>query len=401
MLLVHIDIQRLKGSHIPESEDVGTFLFYDMILRNCEQTIFRISFNHNTKYVHAALYEPNEKIEKYLLDGIYRVFNPELPLELEIFKVFMVEQSDHEIRSINESQFSGRAMDDILLDKYRIAYVRHITRNGHDINTEKVCRFFMKDGQTSWSNVVPGVKIRHQKRVTTLAKPVERLRVSKTRHEEWGVNRKFYQSMGCVHRDNEQSLIYHHLVAVLYKDNSVKDIDSLLKRFQELFKHTFVYDNDRNFVQPRKIVDHNDDSPTLSVNIDCEDAVCLYMHCFRALFSTYKFCMEHTHPMYKLIQALEQTYRPMAWICRIDNGGSSFEFHATMLLVPYTLGPAWIFEVTNNHIGGVVDSPSSRLYSKYRQYHALIDRNFITCFKDDLKKVLHEMKFDPDQFSNV
>lgn len=403
MIILRIDTNKLVDHGLIPKKNKAEFLFYELIVYNGTRAIARIMFKvGQPDLIDIRLFAPEEYTKYYYRReaNAYRLVDLDKAISIFINKVYLHDRGEVKVKSNH-----GIELVDMLLLKtrYHTGLIRHLPEDS--INVSEIgITFFMwnqiKFGQ-SYKLVGDGSIVAVQDSETIVKKKgLDEIFVNKWHTSIWEINKLFYESTRCTQNMMVQNIIYHNMMALIFKplkDQSLPIMD-LVDVIHFAFKWQISYMNDFSFTNPEKITDHNDELVEMSYFGDCEDFSHMYLRCFYTVLSCYKLVLEETDPLYKSFLELDNNYIPMSFICRIMNVKK--EFHSTMLLVPKNeeYKPI-IFEVTNENITGTF-TQDSKLYTKYVNFHALIDNNYISVFKKDNKKSLDELVFDVEDFSN-
>lgn len=395
MFVIYFNVQKLRDSKvIPKtSKEDKRILFYELSIRCscCREVIARIPFGPSDESVWCKLCHCDESPGEYIPRRIYNFFH-DSSWEFFIHKVLLIKDDDDDRPEHTEDSpiLTGSKLDEKFLQENKIAYIRHLTED--NTTGEKYFLMYNKNTGNFENNFVkivskPGLPIKN---------PLKNMRVHKYKLENWSVNRSYYKRTHVVQNDFSAKFFYHNLLMLLTVESGIKDIDTFIKRFHEVFNRYVRYDNDRRFSDFNVITDHNDESVELSYLGDCEDMCHMYLRIFNTLHDIYHFI---DSKISHIVNEFFTNYKPMAFICRIDNRKWRLEFHCTMLILPLkTDRKPFVFEVTTPKVHGQFIDENSPLYDRYKMQHALLDRLYWYQFPDFNKKIIHETFLQPEKF---
>lgn len=404
MFIVFFPIDKLRANKVipPHKEkENADLLFYEIVVKCscCSETICRVPFGANDNSVWFRLFHCDENPGEYQARRVFNYFHKEGKWLFYVHKVLLVKHvKDAQPGKIPQHpppavtfMTGSEASDQEFLHNHQIGYIRHIMENIPDeIKTLEY------DPSTESDFVNDVVKIKYTES-PTISSPMNKMSVHMFRLETWAVNRKFYKRSHVIQLDMSAKFIYHNIIAIL--SVPLENVNDLIVRFHDVFSRYIRYDVDRQFANTSVITDHNDESIELSYFGDCEDMMHYYLRCFNAMQDIYRYVLEEGTKTFEVVNEFYTNYKPMGFICRIDNKGPQLEFHATILILPLVESyKPYIFEVTHTKVHGQFVDKESELYKRYKVQHALIDRMFYFMFPSFKKKIIHKTVFDPKEF---
>lgn len=404
MLEIIVDVGKLSYKHHIPRQVEKDVVFYEFVLRSYSKsgvmTIARIPFKNGIdKDIRFVVYNDSEYIDKYYLNGVYRVFDlGDARLKFFVNKVYLVDVKEVDPEKyIKNGKFKDPKVSELVrLNNKRVGYKQHRERDVHvvfdEIDLSKI-----EEGTTNLDCTT--IKMRKVQSFT----PITTFDVSVKRREKWDVNRSFYQRSHVTQDDSAQKEIYHKILVLLLK-RKYKNMYQLLHILHKVFYTDIMYKGDTKYDKPDQGWDDNDDNILLSFGGDCEDLSQFFINVYYSIIGCYKYVVKRDTALWEICRQMEQDYRPMGFICRLDNGGSEPEFHSTVLIVP--TDEAWkkgsraiYFEVTLAEIDAVVTSTVAWA-GKYVYFHVLLDRVYYSMFKDFEHNKLADVRITHEAFDN-
>lgn len=378
-----IDLQLLlNGNILPKNEENNVY-FYELVIKNGEDAILRIPFNHYDKEWKVELYDNETQIN---VNRIQLSMAPHVVRFDKSKDIFF-----HAVKvTFDIDEHEGPIID-------RIGYATHIKEGTSDIHDVP---FFHLKGNGTTKKVPSYFKDFQVFENTEKLKEITELPLHDYgfKSQYWLTQRAFYSTSHVtlcnhVHRENIQLLRDGFFNK--YKNYKFPSLlDMLVKVAKVMTKGRIKYKVDKKFAQTTVSTDAGDILIETSSQGDCEDFGHFYMRIFRTLVSIYKyFVKDKKSDMFINCKMLEENYTCFNFICQVKQNGQ-LEFHSTMMIIPSNI--KWqvlSFEVTNPKKSYIL--PSTDYHEWHNENYFLVDNYFVSKVnKVSLEKIaLSELEF--------